>query len=158
MEGVTRKLVHALKYGRVRAVAPLMSAEMATLRTAAPFDLAIPVPLHRSSFRRRGFNQSDELLKGLDWPSESAWLHRVRRTGSQVLQADAAARRTNVAGAFTYSGPPLDGKVVAVVDDVITTGATVNECAIVLRAHGARSVVAVAYARASPRLGGKLRD
>lgn len=148
MEGVARQAVHALKYLRTRALVPVMVEAMGALREMQPFDAAIAVPLHPARLRERGFNQADELLAALDWPRAEGTLRRVRNTKHQV-GAEGRERRANVAGAFAYRGPRLDGLTVAIIDDVITTGATVDECAAVLRDQGARSVVAVAYARAS---------
>ena len=74
----------------------------------------------------------------------------MRATASQV-GLSASERRQNVAGAFRYRGPVLKGATVAVLDDVVTTGATAGECARVLREHGAARVYALAYARAPYR-------
>lgn len=147
MTGVARRVVHGLKYRRVQALAPIMAAHIAPLADLRTFDLAFAVPLHSSRLRDRGFNQSELLLRELGWP-QATGLRRVRKTKSQVGQG-IRERRRNVGDAFAYDGPTLTGLTVAVLDDVITTGATVNECARVLREAGATSVVAVAYARAS---------
>lgn len=112
------------------------------------FDASFPVPLHRSRLRERGFNQSELLLRELPLPAPSPGLVRVRRTDRQVGQR-LNERRSNVAGAFAYSGPGLAGLRVALLDDVVTTGATAQECALVLRDAGAREVWVVAFARAS---------
>jgi ComF family protein len=148
MAGPARHLVHALKYGGVRAAARPMAARMLPLWQPGQFDAAIPVPLHRARRRARGFNQAEVLLRELGWPLAPGRLVRVRKTKTQV-GLHARERRANVQGAFTYHGPPLDGLSLALVDDVITTGATANECASLLRDHGARRVVVVAFARAT---------
>jgi ComF family protein len=148
MEGVARRVVHAVKYRRTRLLVPPMASAVAALDLGQKIEAAFAVPLHPSRLRWRGFNQADLLLRGLAWGTTSGRLLRVRKTETQV-GSGLAQRRANVGGAFAYHGPRLDGLAVAVVDDVITTGATVNECARVLRDHGARSVYAVAYARAS---------
>jgi ComF family protein len=148
MEGTARELVHGLKYRGITAVAPLMAARMTLLREKHAFDVALPVPLHRSRERSRGFNQAAELLAALGWPSAPGTLVRTRKTDSQV-GLRAGERRANITGAFAWRGPSLQGLRVAVIDDVITTGATANECARTLRQHGARGVVALAFARAS---------
>lgn len=152
MNGAARNAVHALKYRYESALAVPMAALMAPLREQAPFDLAVAVPLHRSRQRERGFNQAGLLVRELGWPGLPGTLRRVRKTERQV-GTRSSERRRNVADAFAYEGPPLDGLAIAVVDDVVTTGATANECARVLREHGARSVVAFAFARASYRPG-----
>ncbi len=149
MEGVARRLVHALKYEYVTAAAPLMSAEMERLRASPKsFDVAVAVPLHASRQRRRGFNQAGQILGNLEWAPLPGRLVRGRKTHQQVGLGH-RDRRANVSGAFDYSGDRLEGLVVGLVDDVVTTGATANECARVLKEHGAREVVAVAFARAS---------
>ncbi len=149
MGGVARRLVHALKYEYVTAAAPLMAAEMGRLRGGPrPFDVAVAVPLHASRRRRRGFNQAAEILRLLEWPPLPGRLVRGRKTHQQVGLGH-RDRRVNVSGAFDYSGGRLAGVVVGLVDDVVTTGATANECARVLKEHGAREVVSVAFARAS---------
>lgn len=140
--------MHGLKYRGVRPLATRMAEGMASLRESTSFDVAVPVPLHRSRSRQRGFNQSELILERLGWERPEGRLRRTRNTGHQVGKHQ-AERRSNVAGAFAYEGPSLAGLTVALVDDVVTTGATVNECARVLRDYGARRVFAFAYARAS---------
>lgn len=148
MAGVARHVVHALKYGGVRGIGPLMAGAIAPLAGLATFDAAFAVPLHRSRKRSRGFNQAEVLLQHLQWPNNGGRLQRIRKTRTQV-GLHLRERRANVGGAFRYSGPSLEGLSVALVDDVITTGATANECATILRDHGARRVFIFAYARAS---------
>ncbi len=148
MDGAARKIVHALKYRGVRSLAGRMAGAMEPLRESTPFDVALPVPLHRSRERHRGFNQAELILEELGWACAEGRLRRIRNTPHQVGRHQ-AERRSNVAGAFAYEGPSLAGLTVAVVDDVVTTGATVSECARVLRDHGARRIFAIAYARAS---------
>jgi ComF family protein len=124
-----------------------MAERMTSMPLDSPFDVVLPVPLHRSRQRRRGFNQAEELLRYLDWPRAEGTLRRVRKTSSQVGRG-VGDRRRNVSGAFEYDGPRLDGVRVALLDDVVTTGATAIECARVLHDAGARSIVAFAFARA----------
>lgn len=148
MAGPARSAVHGLKYEGIEPLAPLLAAYIAPLREATPFDVAFAVPLHASRMRHRGFNQSTLLLEATAWPSGPGSLRRTRKTDQQVGM-HLAERRGNVSGAFAYDGPPLNGLTVALLDDVITTGATANECAAVLREHGARAVYAFAFTRAS---------
>lgn len=148
MDGCARRAVLTLKFRHVRMLAEPMAEDLASLAGIAPFDVAFPVPLHPSRERERGFNQAAELVRRTGWPVGPGRLLRTRRTPHQVGGTE-RERRRNVTAAFDYAGPALDGLTVAVVDDVITTGATVNEIGAVLREHGARSVVAVAYARKS---------
>ncbi|MCC7365372.1 MAG: ComF family protein [Dehalococcoidia bacterium] len=157
MTGAARQVVHALKYGRARVYAPLMAARIAPLAAAQPFDAVYPVPLHPSRYRDRGFNQAGLILDALAWPTGPGELRRIRKTATQVGK-HLRERRTNVDGAFAYDGPSLAGLRVALVDDVITTGATMDECARVLREAGARSVAGFAFARASHEGTGPIRD
>jgi len=121
----------------------------------ADADVIVPVPLHWSRLFKRGYNQSALVGRALgkitETPYEPMVLKRIRRTISQVgLSGD--ARKRNVAGAFSVSakGPEkLDGKRVLLVDDVLTTGATVEGCAKVLRKAGASGVDVVTLARVS---------
>lgn len=152
MTGAARRLVHALKYRFYREAAPPMASLLSDLPNDLTIDRFFPVPLHRSRLKSRGFNQSELLLRHAGWAPIGAGLERVRRTDRQVGSAF-AERRVNVGGAFAYSGARLDGLTVAIVDDVITTGATVAECAAVLRDAGARQVWALAFARASFHMG-----
>jgi len=148
MSGAARQLVHDLKYRYVRTAAPVMANFMRDLPGGLSVDLFCPVPLHASREKERGFNQSALLLRHAGWAPVSDGLRRVRRTDRQV-GSGFSERRTNIGGAFAWAGGRLDGKTVAVVDDVITTGATVAECAAVLLDAGARRVWALAFARAS---------
>jgi ComF family protein len=109
-------------------------------------DLVVPVPLHRSRERARGFNQARELSRCLGCPMLDA-LVRTRKTASQA-DLTAAKRAANVAGAFAWRGGALDGLAIVLVDDVSTTGATLNACARALLAAGAREVRALTAAKA----------
>ncbi len=114
-------------------------------------DLVIPVPLHGRRLRERGFNQSDELARRvarvMGTSLEVHGLRRVRATESQQALGR-KARRRNVSGAFAWDGPDLDGWHVLVVDDVATTGATLEALAGVLRRAGAARVEGLVLARA----------
>lgn len=148
MSGSARRVVHALKYRGVQSLAAFMATHVSPLGELQAIDAAFPVPLHRSRIRSRGFNQSALILSALAWPRPAGELRRVRRTETQV-GLHLGERRTNVSGAFRYEGPALNGLTVGIIDDVVTTGATANECAGILREHGARHVYAFAFARAS---------
>lgn len=118
------------------------------------YDLLIPVPLHASRLRWRGFNQSLLLTKDLasSWamPLDPFVLRRCRSTPPQV-GLDERARRRNVRGAFAVADrASVKGRAILLVDDVFTTGATVNECAVTLRRAGARCVDVLVLARVLP--------
>jgi ComF family protein len=110
-------------------------------------DFVVPVPLHPWRRLRRGFNQARDLAERLDRPVLDA-LWRVRATQSQMALA-AAERHTNVRHAFRTSpfvAATLHGTCIVLVDDVRTTGATLDECANVLRRAGAADVRALTTA------------
>ncbi|MCA9823878.1 MAG: ComF family protein [Dehalococcoidia bacterium] len=150
--GVARRSVHALKYGRQTIIAPVMAAAMRDRLDLTGFDAGLAIPLHPSRRKRRGFNQGDRLLPHLSLAPLPGQLLRRRKTRSQVGMS-LEQRRRNVAGAFAYDGAELDGLRVALIDDVITTGATADECAAVLKDYGAAEVIAVAFTRMSYRPG-----
>ncbi len=128
---------------------------LGTLWAAHPLplrpQLIVPVPLHRARLRARGYNQALELARCLarqhGLPLRRDLLRRTQATAAQT-ELDARARRRNVRGAFEVRGN-LDGlDQVALVDDVMTTGATLSECARVLKRAGVQRVQAWALARA----------
>ncbi len=123
---------------------------MEDLTAGLSIDRFFAVPLHRSREKERGFNQSSLLLEKAGWSPVGDGLKRARKTDRQVGQ-HLGERRANVSGAFAYNGARLDGLTVALVDDVVTTGATAMECAAVLKDAGASAVWVLAFARASYR-------
>src|SRR5262249_26218533 len=117
----------------------------------------VPVPLHRSRLRRRGFNQAGDLAKHLGLPI--CWaLTRVRATATQA-DLPASQRHRNVRGAFatTRTASRLRGAVVVLVDDVSTTGATLEACARALKDAGVVEVRALTAARVVTVLPGSPR-
>lgn len=141
-EGVGKEIVHALKYrGYMRTVDRLISPLMrSVLEDSHRFDAVVPVPLHRSRLRKRGFNQAELIAQSIAREvraNVSDTLEVVRKTRDQV-QLTRTGRRENMAGAFRSRGR-VRGRVL-LVDDVFTTGATTSECANVLTRSGAESV------------------
>jgi predicted amidophosphoribosyltransferase len=177
-DGRLRDIVHAWKYEQRRSLVDPLSALVreAARDLRASSDAVVPVPLHRSRRRERGFNQALDLAQRLELPVLPA-LRRVRPTAPQ-FELTAAGRRRNVHGAFTLAPLPIgaalatvrtgqrrsvalsraarfrlmrdliDGRRLLLVDDVCTTGATLAACARVLKEAGAATVAAVTAARA----------
>jgi competence protein ComFC len=147
-EGVGKELVHALKYrGYKKVVGKLAAPLMLQVVGDERFDAVVPVPLHRSRLRKRGFNQAELLARGVAEKINatlSDTLKVVRSTRDQV-ELSAAQRRANVAGAYTAGGP-VRGKVL-LIDDVFTTGATMSACATTLTRAGAHEVHALSLCR-----------
>ena len=154
-DGVLREIVHALKYkGRrslARPLASRMRARGTELLDAA--DIVVPVPLHWWRQYQRGFNQARDLARSLGLPVADV-LIRTRRTRAQV-ELPAHRRRTNVSGAFRVRSrrwrTAICARTVVLVDDVSTTGATLEECAKVLKEGGAATVYALTAARVITR-------
>lgn len=155
---VAREAMHAFKFGRRRALASPLGDLLAEIGPGAlpggrP-DLVIPVPLHPSRERERGFNQSLLLARrlGRAWrvPVRADVLVRTVPTSPQS-ELGAEERRANVRGAFSLRRPELcAGRHLIVVDDVFTTGSTVAACARCLKKGGARAVGVLTVARAMP--------
>lgn len=148
-EGTLRSIVHALKYDGCRSLARplarLMRDRGADMLAGA--SAVVPVPLHGSRRRDRGFNQARDLARHLGLPLVDA-LRRVRATAPQA-ELPAAQRHANVRDAFAVRRPvaALRTRVVVLVDDVSTTGATLNACARVLKEAGVGEVRALTAAR-----------
>jgi ComF family protein len=122
----------------------------------AETDLIVPVPLHRGRFWLRRYNQSAELARALSRlcarPFDPTLLVRARATPSQGEMSSVAARRRNVSGAFRVpksSRTRLRERNILLIDDVLTTGATVDACAQALERAGAARVLVLAMARVS---------
>lgn len=154
-EGALRDIIHALKYQGRRTIARplgrLLKTQGRSILLGA--DSVVPVPLHRRRQRARGFNQAKELARALGLPLVDA-LVRARPTAPQT-DLPAGQRHRNVRGAFRLARrrwlpwrvADVRGHVIVLVDDVSTTGATLEACARVLKAAGAREVRALTVAR-----------
>ncbi len=150
-EGPLRQAIHRMKYRSQRRIAAPLGDLLAEYLRRHPqsVDALIPVPLHATRLAERGFNQSSELAtriaRATGIPLVSG-LERCRDTGHQA-QLSRRERHDNIAAAFVwnvYAPPPAR---VLLVDDVLTTGATLVACGDALRAVGTREVRAVALAR-----------
>ncbi len=155
-EGALRLVLHALKYsGRRRAatrLAALLLEDEAVRQLVGTSDLLVPVPLHPRRLRERGFNQSallaQALARPLGRPCRADALVRRRDTAPQA-GLSAAERRRNVRQAFAVRRTAaVAGRIVTLVDDVITTGATAQACARALSGSGAAEVRLLTIARA----------
>jgi ComF family protein len=149
-DGALRAIVHALKYDGRRSIARRLGGLMRVYgaQVLADADVAVPVPLHRSRHRRRGFNQADDLARHLGLPVVRA-LRRLRATLPQA-ELPEARRHRNVGGAFAPARGirQCRGATIVLVDDVSTTGATLEACARTLCEAGVREVRALTAARA----------
>jgi len=149
------QLIRAFKYRGVLAYGRVLGtllAEWLAVRRAPLPQVIVPVPLHPSRHRERGFNQASELARPisrrLDIPFDDRLCRRNRATADQT-ELGAGSRRSNVRRAFEVAGT-LGLRHVAVLDDVLTTGSTANEIARVLKRAGVRIVEVWAVARAQP--------
>jgi ComF family protein len=151
-EGPLEIALQRFKYHGWRRLAgplALLMAERLVVE-GLPASWAIAVPLHRSRQRQRGFNQSEllarELRTRLDLSKPAGELVRTRPTPPQVGH-DRRWRLDNVRDAFEWRGPPLGASSILLIDDVATTGATLEACAAALRAGGSGPVMGVSVAR-----------
>ena len=152
-DGVMRQAIHQLKYRNLRALAEPLAKLLNDYLTAYPIpgEILVPVPLHRKRLRERGYNQSSLLAKELgklaDLPVVDDCLFRQRHAPPQTRSSTVEERRSNVAGAFVCRDHRLQDKQVLLIDDVSTSGATLDTCAAALKAIGATSVWGLVLAR-----------
>lgn len=152
-DGSLRQAIHRLKYASARDVVKPLAEMMIQFwrETPLPADVVVPVPLHPHRQRERGYNQSMLLAQAFGSAAELAVadkvLFRRRNTVSQTT-LDAEQRRENVSGAFECAPAAVQDRRVLLIDDVCTTGATLEACSVALKAGGARSVWALTLARA----------
>ncbi len=143
------RIIHAFKYGHQLAVAN-WAAQIITQQLDNAYDLLIPMPLHPERLRERGFNQSAEIARRIaqttGQPLNIDALTRSRATPPQA-ELPMKERTRNVRGAFECSDD-LSGKHVLLIDDVMTTGATLREASRIIKLHGAASIDVAVLARA----------
>ncbi len=133
-----------------RAFAKLLSNRIKNMTRNTKFDIIISVPLHKERERIRGYNQalliSKFVSRELGVAENSRVLRRIRNTQSQSL-LNKEERHVNIRDAFSVSGAcEISGKTILLIDDVLTTGSTVNECSRVLKEAGAKAVIAAVVA------------
>lgn len=150
-----REGVHRYKFGGGQGHAQLFGGLMAQClrdRWTQPVDLITWAPLHPKRRRERGYDQAELLARrvgGLGGLPVERTLEKTRATAVQSQTGEDEARRANVRGAYrALPGLDLTGKRVVLIDDVVTSGATLSECAAELRRAGAASVVGLTFARA----------
>jgi ComF family protein len=152
-DGVMRQAIYQLKYRNLRALAvPLAKLLQDYLTTShVPGETLAPVPLHQKRLRQRGYNQSrllaQELGKLINSPVVDNCLVRWRHAPPQARTSTVDERRNNVADAFTCCDHRLRDKQVLLIDDVSTSGATLDACAAALKEAGASSVWGLVLAR-----------
>lgn len=152
MVGAAREVVHRLKYSGLRVMAVPMGIAMGQhlKRHQVSPDIIVPVPLHRKRLRERGYNQAGllarEVGKWLEVPVHDKGLVRTNYLGPQARTATREERKANVEGAFVAERD-YSALSVVVVDDVTTTGSTLEACAAALREAGAGAVWGLTFAR-----------
>ena len=156
-EGVVRSATLRYKFGGLRGNSVIFAELMADAFRTELFgkvDLITWVPISRRRMRSRGFDQAELLARELGRLIEMTpvrTLHKIRNNNPQSRQRTREGRMANVIGAYTLADSSVRGKSVLLVDDIVTTGSTISECAHVLRAAGARHVYGIALAK-TPKL------
>jgi len=152
-KGPIREAVHELKYRHNVGLGEKLAKNLVNLFESLNWDIdfIVPVPLGSKRFQERGYNQVMLLARPLAWdldiPIKRKALTRIRETRSQV-GLSREQRIANVQNAFTAKEHDVNGKSFLLVDDVVTTGATINACAKALKEAGAKKVFALTLARA----------
>lgn len=152
-EGALRHAVHALKYRRDLDLGHFFASRLVELvrKEAWQIDLVVPVPLSPGHLKQRGYNQSACISQNLAWllglPHSSTSIKRVKETQEQIT-LDVNERFMNLCDAFYANAATLEKKRVLIVDDVITTGATMQNCAKAVQNSGAETVYGISVARA----------
>ena len=147
------RLIQSFKYGHRLALGAWFGRRIASLAGGLAAEVVMPLPLHIERLRARGFNQAVEiarpLARALDLPLDTATCSRTRHTPAQA-GLPWRERAKNIRGAF-HCSKDMSGQRVLLVDDVMTTGASLDECARTLKLHGAAEVVVLVVARTLPR-------
>lgn len=150
--GVTQKIVHALKYYQNQEIGIMVGKWHGSVlhEEGYRFDLILPVPLHKSRLAKRGYNQSDCFAEGLAASLQTNWsatlLKRNKATETQTRK-ERHERWANVANIFEVTNPQeIKGRNIAIVDDVVTTGSTLDTCARAVLAYEPKSISLIAIA------------
>lgn len=152
-EGLTRQIIHEFKYKNLRSLAQPLAVILKDylLRSPLPVDVIVPVPLHPRRLRERGYNQSALLAKAIsrlmNLPVTEDELKRVKYVLPQARTRSVAERQTNAKGAFKCLRFLKPGQAVLLIDDVATSGATLDACAHALKLAGSGSVYGLVLAR-----------
>ncbi len=152
-EGLTREAVHQFKYNNLRSLKHILTAILTDylLQYPLPSDVIVPVPLHPRRLRERGYNQSHllaaELSRRMNLPLVDGELKRIKYLQPQVKTKSVQERRENVKDSFDCRTFPLPAAHVLLVDDVATSGATMDACAAALKKAGVKSVYGLSLAR-----------
>ena len=152
-EGLVHQAVVLFKYQNLRALAPILGRLLKDYLDShpLPFDAILPVPLHPRRQRQRGYNQAGllarELGKLVGMPVAQGAIRRVKATPPQARAQRREERRANVTRAFVCQERGLEGRNLLLVDDVSTTGATLDACAQALKKAGAKAVLGLTIAR-----------
>jgi ComF family protein len=150
---VVRESIHELKYRNLKAISPCLAELLADYlkENPLPGEALVSVPLHPRRLRERGYNQSGLLARELGKRTGllviEDCLIRVKQAQPQVRAVDVEARRSNVADAFVCRDERVNGKEIILIDDVCTSGATLESCAAALKNRGATSVWGLTLAR-----------
>ena len=151
--GIIRQAIIQLKYHNIKALADPLSRFLAEYlrKYSLSFDVIIPVPVHKRRLRERGYNQTSLLARRLGRmtriPVMEGVLIRTRHTPSQAKSDSVELRRENIRNAFVCVRRDVSGKRILLIDDVCTSGATLNSCAASLKSAGAASVWGLTLAK-----------
>lgn len=152
-EGLIRNAIHEFKYKNLRAISGRLAQllHIYLVENPVPCEVLVPVPLHNKRLKERGYNQSTMLAKELSrfsgLPVNDSCLIRSLNNVPQAKTENVDERRQNVIGIFQCENKDLSGKEVLLIDDVTTSGATLNACASALKTAGAMSVWGLTLAR-----------
>ena len=159
-EGLVRQAIHQFKYKNLRSLDQPLGLILKNYfyHYPLPVEIVVPVPLHPQRMRERGYNQSELLAREfaslLHLPLNITALERTRYVKPQVKTQSVLERRRNIEGSFICANNVLAGKQVLLIDDVSTSGATLDACALALKSSGSSQVYGLVVARDIMILGG----